>query len=101
MDDSDARRSTLDVYRYHFERPYLDSTTKFYQAESKQFLAENSIVDYMKKVGRTPCRPPPSPSPHPFMITKPIEHLKITLPRLKLDWTKREIELDSIYIPTS
>ena len=58
MDDSDARRSTLDVYRYHFERPYLDSTTKFYQAESKRFLAENSIVDYMKKVGIRVQSPP-------------------------------------------
>lgn len=49
LDESDMSRSTLDVYRYHFEKPFLEATREFYQAESKQFVAENSVVEYMKK----------------------------------------------------
>lgn len=49
LDEADPTKSTLDVYRYNFERPFLEATKNFYQAESKQFVAENSIVEYMKK----------------------------------------------------
>jgi cullin 1 len=49
LDESDTSKSTLDVYRYHFERPFLNATKEFYQTESKQFVAENSVVEYMKK----------------------------------------------------
>ena len=49
LDDSDPSKTTLDVYRYHFERPFLEATREFYMAESKQFVAENSVVEYMKK----------------------------------------------------
>ncbi|TVY82793.1 Cullin-1 [Lachnellula suecica] len=49
LDESDPTKSTLDVYRFHFERPFLEATKLFYQSESKQFVAENSIVEYMKK----------------------------------------------------
>ncbi|RCI08529.1 hypothetical protein L249_8903 [Ophiocordyceps polyrhachis-furcata BCC 54312] len=49
LDEADPSKSTLDVYRYHFERPFLAATKEFYQAESKQFVAENSVVEYMKK----------------------------------------------------
>jgi len=49
LDEGDASKTTLDVYRYHFERPFLEATKVFYQNESKQFVAENSVVDYMKK----------------------------------------------------
>ena len=49
LDDADPSKSTLDVYRFHFERPFLAATKDFYQAESKQFVAENSVVEYMKK----------------------------------------------------
>jgi cullin 1 len=49
LDEADPTKSTLDVYRFHFERPFLDATKQFYEAESKQFVAENSIVEYMKK----------------------------------------------------
>src|SRR2546430_1434691 len=50
LDEADSTKSTLDVYRFSFERPFLEATTKYYQAESKQFVAENSVVEYMKKV---------------------------------------------------
>jgi cullin 1 len=49
LDESDPTKSTLDVYRFNFEKPFLEATTKFYVKESKQFVAENSIVEYMKK----------------------------------------------------
>ncbi|KAI1767320.1 Cullin-domain-containing protein [Hypoxylon sp. FL1150] len=49
LDEHDATKSTLDTYRFHFEKPFLDATEQFYRAESKQFVAENSVVEYMKK----------------------------------------------------
>ncbi|KAK8052100.1 Cullin 1 [Apiospora rasikravindrae] len=49
LDEHDSSKSTLDVYRYHFERPFLEATSEFYAAESTQFVAENSVVEYMKK----------------------------------------------------
>ncbi|KAI9896977.1 hypothetical protein N3K66_007999 [Trichothecium roseum] len=49
LDEADTSKSTLDVYRFHFERPFLTATKEFYQDESKQFVAENSVVEYMKK----------------------------------------------------
>lgn len=49
LDEADPTKSTLDVYRFHFEKPFLEATRLFYEAESKQFVAENSIVEYMKK----------------------------------------------------
>jgi len=49
LDESDSTKSTLDVYRFNFERPYLEATRKYYTKESTQFVAENSVVEYMKK----------------------------------------------------
>ena len=49
LDDTDSTKSTLDVYRYFFERPFLEATTKYYENESAQFVAENCVVEYMKK----------------------------------------------------
>lgn len=49
LDETDSTKSTLDVYRFHFERPFLLATKAYYQQESAQFVAENSVVDYMKK----------------------------------------------------
>ncbi|TKX20433.1 cullin-like protein 4 [Elsinoe australis] len=49
IDEQDSSKSTLDVYRQYFEKPYLEATEKFYSQESRQFLAENSVVEYMKK----------------------------------------------------
>ncbi|CAG8961131.1 hypothetical protein HYFRA_00002674 [Hymenoscyphus fraxineus] len=49
LDENDPTKSTLDVYRYHFEKPFLAATSAFYQNESREFVAQNSIVEYMKK----------------------------------------------------
>ncbi|KAJ4228798.1 ubiquitin ligase (cullin) of SCF [Fusarium falciforme] len=45
----DPSKTALDFYRFHFERPFLEATRLFYQAESKRLIAENSVVEYMKK----------------------------------------------------
>ncbi|PSN70631.1 cullin-2 [Corynespora cassiicola Philippines] len=49
LDESDSSKSTLDVYKEYFEKPFLEATAEYYTNESKQFLAENSVVEYMKK----------------------------------------------------
>ncbi|KAF2762209.1 Cullin-domain-containing protein [Pseudovirgaria hyperparasitica] len=49
LDESDSNKSTLDVYKEYFEKPFLEATAAYYQKESKEFLAENSVVEYMKK----------------------------------------------------
>jgi cullin 1 len=49
LDEQDSTKPTLEVYRFHFEKPFLKATKAYYQQESKQFVAENSVVEYMKK----------------------------------------------------
>lgn len=49
LDEADSSKSTLDVYKQYFEKPFLAATAQYYDNESKQFLAENSVVEYMKK----------------------------------------------------
>ena len=49
LNESDSTKPTLDVYRFNFERPFLAATKTYYQQESARFVAENSVVDYMKK----------------------------------------------------
>jgi len=52
IDEADSTKTTLEVYRKYFEKPYVDATAQYYETESKAFLAENSVVDYMKKAER-------------------------------------------------
>ena len=49
LDESDSTKSTLDVYRFFFEKPFLEATQTYYKNESNQYVAENSVVEYMKK----------------------------------------------------
>lgn len=49
LDESDSTKSTLEVYRFYFERPFITATRSYYENESRQFVAENSVVEYMKK----------------------------------------------------
>lgn len=52
IDEQDSTKTTLDVYRKHFEEPFLEATRIYYEKESAEFLAVNSVVDYMKKAER-------------------------------------------------
>ncbi|KAL4873749.1 hypothetical protein BDV12DRAFT_52519 [Aspergillus spectabilis] len=49
LDETDPTKSTLDIYRLYFEKPFLAATRTYYEDESRQFVAENSVVEYMKK----------------------------------------------------
>ncbi|KAK2764360.1 hypothetical protein FQN54_009054 [Arachnomyces sp. PD_36] len=49
LDENDSTKSTLEIYRYYFEKPFISATRTYYENESKQFVAENSVVEYMKK----------------------------------------------------
>ncbi|ODQ55601.1 Cullin-domain-containing protein [Saitoella complicata NRRL Y-17804] len=50
LDENDATKNNLDVYRDSFEAPFLERTKEYYQAEAEKFISENSVVDYMRKV---------------------------------------------------
>ncbi len=49
LDEMDPNKVCLDVYKQHFEGPFLDATEKYYKKESESFLAENSVPEYLKK----------------------------------------------------
>ena len=49
IDENDQNKGTLEVYHNYFEKPFISSTEQYYQAESDKFLAENTVVEYMKK----------------------------------------------------
>ncbi|KAJ5082476.1 cullin-1 [Penicillium argentinense] len=49
LDENDSKKSTLEVYRHYFQKPFIAATKSYYENESRQFVAENSVVEYMKK----------------------------------------------------
>jgi cullin 1 len=49
IDEQDTNKPSLDVYKEHFETPFIKATEAYYMEESKSFLAENSVSDYLKK----------------------------------------------------
>ncbi|KAJ5833821.1 cullin-1 [Penicillium riverlandense] len=49
LDENDSTKPTLEVYRKYFQQPFLNATRVYYENESRQFVAENSVVEYMKK----------------------------------------------------
>lgn len=50
LDENDSKKTTLEVYRQYFERPFVHATEVYYKMESEKFLSENSVTEYMKKV---------------------------------------------------
>lgn len=49
LDESDINKVSYEVYKEHFEQPFLEATEKYYRKESETFLAENNVQDYLKK----------------------------------------------------
>ncbi|KAG6841967.1 hypothetical protein C0991_004458 [Blastosporella zonata] len=49
LDDTDPNKACLDVYKQHFETPFIQATEAYYKKESEAFLADNSLPDYLKK----------------------------------------------------
>ena len=49
LDEADAQRQMLDVYRDFFQVPFLEATRYYYRVESEAFVANNTVSDYMKK----------------------------------------------------
>ncbi|KAF9046411.1 Cullin [Panaeolus papilionaceus] len=49
LDETDPNKACLDIYREHFESPFILATEQYYRQESESFLATNSVSDYLKK----------------------------------------------------
>ena len=50
LDEDDVNKVHFDVYRTHFEIPFLGATENYYKFKSRAFLARGRISDYLKKV---------------------------------------------------
>ena len=53
LNESETKQSkepTLKIYKEHFETPFISSTEHYYTRESCEFVRQNSITEYMKKV---------------------------------------------------
>ncbi|RIB03787.1 Cullin [Gigaspora rosea] len=49
LDDTDSTKPTLDIYKKHFEEPFVKASEIYYRTESEKYVSENSVTDYMKK----------------------------------------------------
>ncbi|KAG8957066.1 hypothetical protein FRC00_004506 [Tulasnella sp. 408] len=52
LDDSNMNKATFDVYKEHFETPFINATEKYYKHKLDSFTTEDSINKYLKKAGK-------------------------------------------------
>ena len=50
LGEKNVHEDSHQVYREHFQNPFLEGTEKYYREESKALLAENGVFEYLKKV---------------------------------------------------
>jgi cullin 1 len=50
INKNDPEYICLDVYHTEFQTPFLEATRRFYQKESRTYLASHSVSEYLKKV---------------------------------------------------
>lgn len=48
LDEANGTTPTLELYRYHFERPFLEATTRYYESKSLQLVSEDNVFEYEK-----------------------------------------------------
>ncbi|KAF7358134.1 CULLIN-2 domain-containing protein [Mycena venus] len=50
LDEANLNKVCLDVYKEHFEIPFIEATEQYYRNESAAFLAKNGLSNYLKNV---------------------------------------------------